>query len=46
VDGLIKSRTFGTFSVNSTANMGFEVRQFLTPITSAVFYSVANKTGK
>lgn len=45
-DGLLKSRIFGTFSVNTTASMRFKVRQFLTPITSALYYSAVNKEGE
>ena len=45
VDGKQKSCIFGTFSVNSTASMRFQVRQFVTPITSTLYYSSVGANG-
>lgn len=45
MDGKQKSAIFGTFSVNSTAGMRFKVRQFVTPITTTLYYDSVSANG-
>jgi hypothetical protein len=44
VSGRTKSKTFGTFSCNSVAKMGIQLRQFVTPITSSIYYTPDKST--
>lgn len=43
--GKQKSAIFGTFSVNSVASLRMEVTQYLTPITTAIYYDLP-RSGK
>ncbi len=46
VSGRIKSKTFGTFSCNSVAKMQIQMRQFVSPITSSIYYDPRTTLGE
>lgn len=45
VSGNLKSTHFGTFAVNSVATLGVSMTQFLTPITTTLYYGFPNSEG-
>jgi hypothetical protein len=44
--GPLRSNTFGTFGVNSVALMRGRMLQFVTPITSVLYYDAVNRDGE
>lgn len=46
VSGKQKSTIFGTFSVNSVRTMGIRMMQFLSPITTSLYYDSPDGEGK
>ena len=44
--GLIRARFFGTFGINSLALMRGKMTQTSSPLTSALFYDAAKRTGE
>ncbi len=46
VSGRTKSKTFGTFSCNSVSKMKMTMRQFVTPITSSIYYDPDKSAGE
>ena len=46
VSGRTKSKVFGTFSCNSVAKMQIQMRQFVTPITTSLYYDAVSKAGE
>jgi len=45
-NGCLRARNFGTFGVNTVANLRGRVLQFQTPITSVWYYGSVSKTGE
>ena len=44
--GPLRANTFGTFGVNSVAQMRSRMLQFVTPITSVLYYDSVNRDGE